>query len=84
MARRRLYLDGATKQRAYRERLKARRREVQGPSDAELARVVREWHVRLEYAAAVHPGGSASRLAGKDALKTLRNTLARLAETEQI
>jgi hypothetical protein len=84
MARPRLYGNGAAKQRAYRERLKARRRERQGPSDADLARVVREWHMRLEYEAAVHPGGCAARLVGKDALNTLRNTLARFAETEQI
>jgi hypothetical protein len=83
MARPRLYPDGAAKQRAYRERLKGRRREAQGPSDAELARAVRELHLRLEYQAAVHPGGSASKLVGNDALKTLRNAIAWLAETEQ-
>ena len=47
--------DVAAKQRAYRERLKARRREGQGPTDAELARAVRDMHIRLEYEVAVHP-----------------------------
>jgi hypothetical protein len=83
MPRPRLYRDAAAKQRAYRERLKARRRAGQGPSDAELGRAVRDLHIRLEYEAAVHPGGAASKLVGKDALASLRNAVARLAETEQ-
>ena len=83
MPRPRLYVDAATKQRAYRERLKSRRREGQGPTDAELGRAVRDLHIRLEYEAFVHPGGSASKLVGNDALATLRNAVARLAKTER-
>ena len=82
MPRPRLYRDAAARQRAYRERLKVRRNEGQGPSDAQLARAVRDLHIRLEYEAAVHPGGPASKLAGIDALATLRNAVARLAETD--
>lgn len=84
MARPRLYVDAATKQRAYRQRLKVQRREAQGSSEAELARAVRDLHIRLEYEAAVHPQGAASRLVGKEALETLRNVVALLAETAQI
>ena len=76
MARSRVYVDVAAKQRAYRARVKARRRAAQGPTDAELARAVRDLHIGLEYAAWVKPGGSASRLVGKDALETLRNVVA--------
>ena len=80
MARPRIHVNAATKQRAYRERLKARHREAQGPTDADLARVVRDLHIRLEYVAAVTPSGFASKLIGKDALATLRNVLATLPD----
>lgn len=83
MPRPRLYVDVAAKQRAYRERLKARRREGQGPTDAELARAVRDLHIRLEYEAALHPDSSVSKLVGTDALATLRNTVAWLVKTER-
>ena len=84
MSRLRLYADAAIKQRAYRERLKARRRQVQGPTDADLAGAVRDLHIRLEYVAATQPQGGASLLVGKDALETLRNVVARLYATEHI
>jgi hypothetical protein len=84
MSRPRLYRDAAAKQRAYRERLKARRRERQGPTNADLAGVVRDLHIRLEYAAAVTPSATASKLAGNDALATLRNVVERLFEIEGI
>ena len=82
MARLRLYVDAAAKQRAYRERLKARRREEQGPTEADLARAMRDLHLRVGYEAAVDPSGPASRLVGNDALETLRNVVARLAMLE--
>ena len=47
MARLRLYVDAAAKQRVYRERLKARRREEEGPTEADLARAVRDLHLRM-------------------------------------
>ena len=78
MARPRIHADGASKQRAYRERVKARRRQLQGVTDAELALAVRDLHISLEYAAAVTPTGLASRLVGKDALETFRNVRAML------
>lgn len=78
MARPRIHVDAAAKQRAYRERLQVRRGHVQGPSDAELALAVRDLHIMLEYAAAQTPGGLASRLVGKDALETFRNVRATL------
>ena len=78
MARSRIYPDAAAKQRAYRERLKAYHRAHHGPTDTDLARVARDFHIRLEYEAALHPGGPASQLVGDDPLATLRNALARL------
>jgi hypothetical protein len=83
MARPRLYADAAAKQRAYRARLKARRYEAQGPTDADLAREVRDLHIRLEYAAVVTPVGAASQLVGKDAQETLRKVVVRLSAIEQ-
>lgn len=82
MSRPRVYADAATKQRAYRERLKARRRAWQGPTNADLAVVVRDLHIRLGYIAAVTPSASASQLVGEDALATFRNAVARLFEIE--
>lgn len=79
MSRPRVYSDMAAKQRAYRERLKARLREAQGPKDAELARTARDLHIRLQYEAANHPGDMASGMVGKDALETLQNVRAHLA-----
>ncbi len=84
MSRPRIYADAATKQRAYRERLKARRREAQGPTDAELARAVRDLHILLEYTAATVVSNSVSPLVGSDALATLRNVVARLYIVEEI
>ena len=80
MSRPRLYVDSAARQRAYRQRVKARRHAEQGPTDAQIARVVRDLHIRLEYAAATQSLGPASTLVGKDALETLRNAVARLTE----
>lgn len=84
MPRPRLYADAAAKQHAYRERLKARRRALAGPTGAELAQAVRDLHIRLEYTASTRPTGSVSQLVGKDALETFRNVVARLFATEQI
>ena len=75
-------MDVAAKQRAYRERLKVRRRSGHGPSDVELAYRVRDLHLRLEYTAAATPSESVSKLVGKDALATLRNVVARLIVIE--
>ena len=80
MSRSRLHPDAAAKQRAYRERVKARRRAAQGPSEAELAQAVRDLHLRLEYEAAVHPGGKASHLVGRNALETIRKTVTHILE----
>ena len=80
MARPRVYVDAAAKQRAYRERLKARYREEQGPTEAELARALRDLHIRLEYEAALNPAGFALRLVGKEALETLRNVVAQFVD----
>ena len=82
MSRPRLHLDAADKQHAYRERIKVRRREAEGPSEADLARAVRDLHIRLQYEATVNPDGAASRLVGKDVLETLRKAVTRLAELE--
>jgi hypothetical protein len=84
MSRPRVYADAATKQRAYRDRLKARRRARQGPTNADLAGAVRDLHIRLEYVAATRPPGTVSALVGKDALDTLRNVVARLYAAERI
>ena len=82
MSRPRLHEDAATKQRAYRQRLKARRNAQQGPTDAQLARMVRDLHLRLEYLAATTSLASALKLVGADALETLCNAVARLFEIE--
>ena len=82
MSRPRLHEDAATKQRAYRQRLKARRQEAQGPTEAQLARAVRDLHLRLQYLTATTSSASASKLVGADALETLRNAVARLFEIE--
>lgn len=84
MARPRVYADAAARQRAYRERLKARRRQAQGPNEAQLAQAVRDLHIRLEYAAAVDPAGPASLLVGRDALETLRNVVERVFTIERL
>ena len=84
MSRLRVYADAASKQRAYRERLKARHRERQGPTNADLAGAVRDLHIRLEYVAATQPQGAASALVGKDALETLRNVVVRLYAVDHI
>jgi hypothetical protein len=80
MSRPRLHADAAAKQRAYRDRIKARRRAQQGPTEAELARAVRDLHIRMEYEAAINPGGTASSLVGRNSLETLRNTVTRIIE----
>lgn len=82
MARPRLYRDAAAKQKAYRDRIQARRRAFAGPTDADLARAVRDLHIRLEYEAAVDLAGPASRLVGANSLVTFRNAVARLSEIE--
>lgn len=74
MSRPRLHADAAAKQRAYRQRIQQRRRTQQGPTEAELALAVRDLHLRMEYEAAIKPGGVASRLAGSNSLETLTNT----------
>ncbi len=78
MARPRIHRDAAAKQRAYRERVKARLHHAQGPTNAELALAVRDLHITMEYAAVRTPGGLASQLVGKDALETFRNVRASL------
>jgi hypothetical protein len=82
MARPRLYGNAADKQKAYRNRIQARRRAISGPTDAELALAVRDLHIRLEYEAAVNSTGPASRLVGANSLVTFRNAVARLSEIE--
>lgn len=82
MSRPRVYADAASKQRAYRQRLKARRCEAQGPTEAQLALAVRDLHLRLEYLAATTASLTASKLVGEEALGTLRNVVARLFESE--
>lgn len=82
MSRPRVYADSATRQRAYRERMKVRRKAAQGPTDTQLTRAVRDLHVRLEYAASTDPKGTASGLVGKDALETFQNVVARLSALE--
>jgi hypothetical protein len=80
MSRPRLHADAAAKQRAYRQRIKARRRAQQGPTEAELALAVRDLHIRMVYEATLNPGGLASSLAGRNALETLRNTVMHILE----
>ena len=84
MSRPRVYADAADKQRAYRKRIKARRRERQGPTHADLAQAVRHLHIRLEYVAATQQQGRVCALVGKDALETLRNVVARIYAAEHI
>jgi hypothetical protein len=80
MSRPRLYADAAAKQRAYRQRIQARYRAQQGPTEEELALAVRDLHLRMVYEAALNPGGVASRLAGRNSLETLRNTVMHILE----
>jgi hypothetical protein len=82
MSRPRLYVDAAAKQKAYRDRIQTRRRAIAGPTETDLAHAVGALHIRLEYEAAVHPAGPASRLVGSDALVTFRNVVRRLSEVE--
>ena len=84
MSRPRLHRDAAAKQRAYRERIQVRRRRDQGPSEADLARAVRDLHIRLEYQANINPAGAASKLVGNNSLETLRKVVTRLRETQQL
>ena len=81
MSRPRLHADAAAKQRAYRERIRERRRQAKGPSDADLARAARDLHIRLEYEATVNPAAVPSELVGRNALETLRKVATRLMET---
>ena len=80
MSRPRLHADAAAKQRAYRQRIQVRRRLAQGPTEQELARIVRDLHIRLQYEATINPAGIASKLLGRDPLDTLRNTVTRIFE----
>lgn len=80
MPRPRLHDDAAAKQRSYRERIKLRRQQAEGPSEAQLVRAVRDLHIRLEYEAAINPKGAASALVGSNPLETLRNTEAHIIE----
>ena len=80
MSRPRLHADTAAKQRAYRERIQALRRAAQGPTEQELARAVRDLHIRLEYEATINPAGMASSLVGRNSLETLRNTVRRIID----
>jgi hypothetical protein len=82
MARPRLYGNAAAKQKAYRDRIQARRRALAGPTDTDLARAVRDLHIRLENVAAVDPACPAARLIGPNALVTFRNAVVRLSEIE--
>ena len=82
MARPRLYRNAADKQKAYRDRIQARRRAFAGPTERDLALAVRDLHIRLEYEAAINPTGPASRLVGANSLVTFRNAVARLSEIE--
>lgn len=82
MARPRLYRDAAAKQKAYRDRIQARRRAIAGPTETDLALAVRDLHIRLENIAALDPTCSASRLVGTNSLVTFRNAVARLSEID--
>jgi hypothetical protein len=83
MSRPRLHADAAAKQRAYRQRIQARRRAQQGPTEGELALAVRDLHIRLQYEAATNPTEIASRLAGRNSLETLRNVVTHILEQLQ-
>ena len=48
----------------------------------QLARAVRDLHLRLEYLAATTSSLAASKLVGEEALETFRNVVARLFEIE--
>jgi hypothetical protein len=82
MSRPRVYADAAARQRAYRKRVNARRQAAQGPTDTQLARAVRDLHVRLEYVASTDSKRTPSGWVGKDALETFQNVVARLSALE--
>ena len=68
-----IHADNAEKQKAYRERLQARRKQASaGYSDSELARAARDFHISL-WQDANDGNALAAQLLGETPLDTLRN-----------
>ena len=78
-----VHADNAAKQKAYRERLQARRKASSaGYSDGELARAARDLHIAL-WQAKNEGDERAARLYGETPLDTLRNVQAAVAPAQK-
>lgn len=78
-----VHADNAEKQKAYRERLQAKKRAGSaGFTDLELGRAARDLHLSLELAASQDGNERAAQLMGATPLETLRNVQADIAPSK--